>query len=257
MWCGRFHWVIPVKFTTRGRNFVFNHLSYISFRCVQNCFSPARTSSGISFTTDCNTASCPRSLKYRWKVLRKNSSLLYSKWIPHTNFSNFLATKEGSQNLVVKQQMLVPGWSYRITVDALSPDGSYGWAAYQFDTLDAPSGGTCYVTQLNMEAAVGVWLKISCHGWVDNRVPLKYEFYHASNNGEYNMLAYGVQSVAVVYVSPLVGETVVRLKVDILNIAGGAREVKLSIKVCMVWVSKKLCSSELRPGSLYILRGVV
>ena len=166
-------------------------------------------------------------------MLRKNSSHLYSKWIPYTNFSNFLATKEDSQNLVVKQQMLVPGWSYRITVDALSPDGSYGWAAYQFDTLDAPFGGTCHVTQLNTEAAVGVWLNISCHGWDDKRVPLKYEFYHASDYGEYDMLSYGVQSVAVVHISPLLGKTVVRLKVDIVNIAGVATEIELSIKVCI------------------------
>ena len=219
----------------QGRNVVF-HTFF--FRCDQNCFSPARTSSAISFRTDCSTASCPTSLKYCWKMLRKHSSLVYSKWIPYTNFSSFLATKEDSQNLVVKQQMLAPGWLYRITVDALSPDGSYGWAAYQFDTLDAPSGGTCHVTQLNTEAAVGVWLNISCHGWDDDRVPLKYEFYHASEDEEYNMLSYGVQSFAVVHISPLVGGTIVRLKVDIVNIAGVAREIELSTKVCMVWVSK-------------------
>ena len=172
-------------------------------------------------------------------MLRKNSSLLYSKWISHTNFSSFLATKEDSQNLVVKRQMLVPGWSYRITVDALSQDGFFGWAAYQFDTLDAPSGGTCHVTQLNTKAAVGVWLNISCHGWDDHRVPLKYEFYYAPDDGEYDMLSYGVQPVAVVHISPLVGETVVRLKVDIVNTAEVASEIELSIKVCMGWVSKK------------------
>ena len=221
------------------KEFCLYSVIFHSFRCDQNCFSPARTSSAISFRTDCSTASCPRSLKYHWKLLGKNSNLLYSNWIPHTNFSNFLATKEDSQNLVVKQQMLVPGWSYRITVDALSPDGSYGWAAYQFDTLDAPSGGTCHVTQLNTEATVGVWLNISCHGWDDNRVPLKYEFYHASDDGEHDMLSYGVQSVAVVHISPLLGETIVRLKVDIVNIAGVAREIELSIKVCTVWVSTK------------------
>ena len=164
-------------------------------------------------------------------MLRKNSALLYSKWIPHKYFSNFLATQEDSQNLVVKQQMLVPGWSYRITVDAFSPDGSHGWAAYQFDTLGAPSGGTCHVTQLNKEAAVGVWLNISCHGWDDDRVSLTYEFYHASEHMEYDMLSYGVQSFALVHISPLFGENVVRLKVDIVNVAGVAREIDLSIKV--------------------------
>ena len=172
-------------------------------------------------------------------MLRKNSSLLYSRWIPHTSFSNLLATQDDSQNLVVKQQMLVPGWSYRITVDALSLDGSYGRAAYQFDTLDVPFGGTCHVTQPNMQAPVGVWLNISCHGWDDNRVPLTYEFYHASDHGGYDMLSYEVQSFTVVHISPLFGENVVRLKADIVNVAGVAKEIDLSIKVCMVRVSKK------------------
>lgn len=172
-------------------------------------------------------------------MFRKNGSHPYAKWIPQANFSNLLATQEDSKNLVVKQQMLVPGWSYRITVDALSPDGSYGWAAYQFDTLDTPYGGTCHVTQLNTEAAVGVWLNITCHGWNDERVPLTYEFYHALDDGEYDMLSYGVQSSTVVHISPSVGEDVVRLKVDIVNVVGVASEVGLSIKVCIVWVSKQ------------------
>ena len=130
--------------------------------------------------------------------------------------------------------MFVTGWSYRITVDALSPDGSYGWAAYQFDALDAPSGGTCHVTQLNVEATVGVWLKITCHGWNDNRIPLSYEVYHASDDGEYDMLSYGVQSSTVVHISPSVGGDVVRLKVDIVNVVGVASEIGLSIKVYIV-----------------------
>jgi len=87
-----------------------------------------------------------------------------------------------------------------------------------------------------METAVGVWLNISCHGWDDSRVPLTYEFYHASDHGEYDMLSYGVQSFTVVHISPLFGENVVRLKVDIVNVAEVAREIGLSIKVCMVWV---------------------
>ena len=171
-------------------------------------------------------------------MFRKNGSLPYSKWISYTNFSNFLATQDDFKNLVVKQQILVPGWSYRITVDALSPGGSCGWAAYQFDTLDGPLGGTCYVTQLNMEAAVGVWLNITCHDWKDNRVSLTYEFYHVSGDGQYNMLSYGVQSSAIVHISPSV-EDVVRLKINIVNVVGVQREIGLSIKVCIVCISKR------------------
>ena len=121
--------------------------------------------------------------------------------------------------------MLVPGWLYRITVSVLTPSGSYGWAAYQFDTLDAPFGGTCHVTQLNAEVIVGVWLNITCHGWSDDRFPVTYEFYHASDVGQYDLLSYGVQSSTIVHISPSVGQDVVRLKIDIINTIGGATEI--------------------------------
>ena len=168
-------------------------------------------------------------------MFRKNGSRPYSDWMPQTNYSDFLATLEDFKNLVVKKQMLVPGWLYRITVDALSPDGSYGWAAYQFGTLDPPFGGTCRVTQLNAEATVGVWLNITCNGWSDDRFPLTCEFYHASDDGQYDMLSYVVQSSAIAHISPSVGEDVVRLKVDIVNVVGGAN-IGLSIKVCIVLI---------------------
>ena len=172
-------------------------------------------------------------------MFRKNGSLPYSKWIPQTNFSNFLATQEDFKNLVVKEQMLAPGWLYRITVDALTLNGSYGWATYQFDTLHPPFGGTCHVTQLNAEAIVGVWLNITCHGWSDDRFPLTYEFYHASDDEQYDMLSYGVHSSTIVHIPHSDGEDVVRLKIDIVNIVGGATEIGLSIKVCIVWISKQ------------------
>ena len=171
-------------------------------------------------------------------MFRKNGSLPYSKWTLQTDFSNFLATPEDFKNLVVKKQMLVPGWLYRITVDALSPNGSNGWAAYLFDTIDTPFGGTCHVAQLNVEATVGVWLNITCHEWSDDRFPLTYEFYHASHHGQYDMLSYGVQSSTIIHISPSDGEDVVRLKVDIVNVVGVASEISLSIKVFIVWISK-------------------
>lgn len=161
----------------------------------------------------------------------KNGSHPYSKWIPQTNFRSLLATKEDSKNLVIKQQMLEPGSSYRITVDVLSPNGSYGWAAYQFDTSAAPSGGTCHGTQLDKEAARSVWLNITCHGWKDTSLPLRYEFYRKWKDETFNMLSYGVQSYSVVHISPSAGEDVVHCKVAIVNVVGIASEIHLAIKV--------------------------
>lgn len=124
-------------------------------------------------------------------------------------------------------------------MDVLSPSGSYGWAAYQFNTSTAPSGGTCHGTQLNKEAAIGVWLNITCHGWKENSLPLTYEFYHKWKDGTFNMLSHGVLSYSVVHVSPSAGEDVVHFKVAIVNVVGIASEIHLAIKVCIFWVLER------------------
>ena len=125
-------------------------------------------------------------------------------------------------------------------MDVLLPDGSYGWAAYQFDTSAVPLGGTCHGTQLDQEAAIGVWLNITCHGWKDTSLPLRYEFYRKWKDGAFNMLSYGVRSYSVVHISPSAGEDVVHFKVAIVNVVGIASEVALSIKVCIIWVLERV-----------------
>ncbi len=169
-------------------------------------------------------------------MFSKNGSHPYSKWVSIRNLSNLLATKVDSRNLVIKQQRLAPSSSYRITVDVLSPNGSYGWAAYQFDTSAAPSGGTCHGTRLDKGAAIGFWLNITCHGWKDDSLPLRYEFYRELEDGAFDMLSYGVRSYSIVHIAPSVGEDVVRFKVAIVNFVGVASEELLSIKVCLLWV---------------------
>ena len=126
----------------------------------------------------------------------------------------------------------MPGSSYRINVDVLSPDGSYGWAAYQFDTLAAPSAGTCHGTQLDRED-VGAWLNLTCHGWRDENTPLTYEFYRQLGDEEFDMLSYGVWSYSIIYVPPSV-EDVVRFKVAVVNVVRTANTMGFSIKVCII-----------------------
>ena len=164
-------------------------------------------------------------------MFRNYGSHSNSKWRLQTNITGLLATGKYSKNLVIKQHSLAPGTSYRITVDVLLPDGSYGWAAYQFDTLVAPSGGTCHGTQLDRED-VGAWLNITCHGWRDENTPLTYEFYRQLENGEFDMLSYGVWPYSNVYIPPSV-EDVVRFKVVVVNFAGGASDRYVSITVCI------------------------
>ena len=194
-----------------------------------NCDSPAIASSRISLRTDCNSIRCPMSLKYAWSLLKNDGNNSHSKWSTQINLKNVLGTKVDSKNFVIKEKMLEPGSSYKIKVDVLSASGSFGWAVYQFDTVASPSGGTCHGAQLDRKD-VGSWLNITCQGWRDEHMPLSYEFFRELENGELDMLSYGVWSHSVVYIPPM-EEDVVRFKVAVVNVLGAAYTTGFSIEV--------------------------
>ena len=197
-----------------------------------NCDSPASASSRTSFRTDCNSVRCPASLKYRWSLLRNDGNNSHLKWSTQRHFRDLLGTKVDSKNLVIKEQMLEPGSSYKIKVDVLSLNESFGWAVYQFDTLAVPSGGTCHATQLDRKA-VGSWLNITCQGWSDENVPFTYEFFQESKTGKLDMLSYGVRPYSVVYIPPS-DEDVTRLRVAIVNVFRAANKAGFPIKVLAI-----------------------
>ena len=194
-----------------------------------NCDSPASASSRISLRTDCNSIRCPVSLKYEWSLLKKDENSSHPQWSTQINIKNLLGTKVDSKNLVIKEQMLEPGSSYKIKVDVLSANGSFGWAVYQFDTVASPSGGTCHGVQLDRKD-VGSWLNITCQGWRDKHMPLSYEFFRELEDGELDMLSSGVWPHSVVYIPP-VEENVVRFKVAVVNVLGAADTTGFSFKV--------------------------
>ena len=74
-----------------------------------NCDSPASASSRTSLRTDCNSARCPVSLKYRWSLLKNDGNNSNPKWSTQIHFKHLLGTKVDSKNLVIKEQMLEPG----------------------------------------------------------------------------------------------------------------------------------------------------
>ena len=202
-------------------------------RCTMNCDSPASASSRISLRTDCNSKRCPVSFKYSWSLFRNCGNASHPKWSSQTDFQSLLSTKVDSKNLVIKEQMLATGSSYKVKVDVKSPNGSFGWAAYQFYTLVVPSGGKCKGTQLDKKD-VGSWVKITCQGWRDGNLPLSYESIQELEDGELDMLSYGVWPNSTVYIPPSYKD-VIRFKVAIVNVEGAAYTTEFSIKVFILW----------------------
>lgn len=168
-------------------------------------------------------------LTYRWKLFRQEGNLSHPQWKRQTGLADLLATKVDSKNLVLKT--IAPGFSYRLTVDVLSPERARGWAAYHFETSAAPSGGTCYVTKLKREDTLRTSLNISCQGWTDDSEHLMYQFYRNIGDGRYDLLSYESLPHCTVYVLPAVDEALVHIKVAIVNVLGAATEEFLQVQV--------------------------
>ncbi|XP_022798740.1 uncharacterized protein LOC111336840 isoform X1 [Stylophora pistillata] len=222
------------------------HVLVIRILCTMNCDSPASVSSRNSLRTDCASIRCPVSLKYGWSLLKNNGSNSHPQWSTQIHFKDLLGTKVDSANLVIKEQKLLPGSSYKIKLNVLSPEGSFGSAVYQFDTVASPSGGTCHGAQLDRKD-VGSWVNITCQGWKDKHTPLSYEFFRELADGELDMLSYGVWSYSVVYIPPL-DEDVVRFKVAVVNSLRAAYTTGFSIKLNQSsWLrAKEVDNSELQ-----------
>ena len=194
------------------------------------------SSSRIAFRTHIRTSCKPTLnychgavLTYRWNLFRQEGNRLHPQWKRQTGLADLLATKVDSKNLVLK--IIAPGFSYRLTVDVLSPEGARGWAAYHFETSAAPSGGTCFVTKLGREDTLRTSLNITCQGWTDKSEHLMYQFYRKMEDGRFNLLSYESLPHGTAHILPATGETFVHVKVAIINVLGSATEELLQIQV--------------------------
>lgn len=168
-------------------------------------------------------------LKYRWNLFRQEGNHSYPQWKHQSGLADLLATKVDSKNLVLKS--IAPGFSYRLTVDVLSPQGARGWAAYHFETTEAPSGGTCNVTKLRREDRLRTSLKITCQGWTDKSEHLMYQFYRRIEEGRFDLLSYESLPHSTVHILPATDEAFVYVKVAIINVLGSATEELLQLQV--------------------------
>ena len=194
--------------------------------------SSSRISLRSALRTSCKPVLnyCHRAvLTYRWNMFRREGNRSRPQWKHQTGLADLLATKLDSKNLVLKS--VAPGFSYRLTVDVVSPEGARGWAAFHFETSAAPSGGTCYVTKLKREDTLRTSLNISCEGWSDKSEHLMYQFYHKMEDGRFDLLSYESLPHSTVHILPAADEASVQIKVAIINVLGTATEELLQIQV--------------------------
>ena len=166
---------------------------------------------------------------YRWDLFRQEGTSSHPQWKHQTGLADLLATIVYSKNLVLKS--IAPGFSYRLTVDVVSPEGARGWAAYHFKASAAPSGGTCSVTKLKREDTLRTSLNITCQGWTDKSEHLMYQFYRKIEDGRFELLSYESLPHSTVHILPATDEVFVHVKVAIINVLGSATEELLQVQV--------------------------
>ncbi|XP_022790315.1 polycystic kidney disease protein 1-like 2 [Stylophora pistillata] len=140
-----------------------------------------------------------------------------------------ISTKLSSRNIVFRRGKLLEGSSYRLTLTVQLPNGKYGWAAYQFKTVAAPSGGTCSGTQASGKP-LGISLYINCTGWNDKNKHLTYEFFHQVEDGNSHLLLYSTAPFANVLIPKFDGGEV-DIKVVVINSFAMRTETSIRIQV--------------------------
>ena len=185
----------------------------------------------FSLTANCSGVCRFKNINITWKLytegLESNESV--TVWHLNDSLKSLISTKINSRNIAFRQGKLLEGLSYRLTIDVRLPKGIHGWAAYQFKTVTAPSGGTCNGTQVH-EGTFGIYLNIYCTGWKDKHRHLIYEFFQQMEDGSFHLLLYSAAPFGDVQI-PKYDSGEVYIKVVIINSLAARAETSFTVKV--------------------------
>lgn len=200
-------------------------------RCIVNCKQQVIPSHRFSLRVSC-TVCLSKEATFSWKLYLKgvesNESVTF--WHLNETLKSLMATKINSKNIVFREDKLRPGSSYRLTVNVNLPDGTQGWAAYQFNTATKPSGGICSGSQRVQKWTLGISLSVNCTGWKDDNEPLVYEFLQRVPDGSLHMLRYGVLPFGEVQI-PQFADGEIEIKVVIINSLAARTETHFTVQV--------------------------
>ncbi|KAL9954010.1 hypothetical protein ACROYT_G041497 [Oculina patagonica] len=210
----------------------------VAIRCIKNCEQMVIPSHRFSLKVGC--AVCrPKYDTFSWKLYTKGVESNGSVTVWHLNetLKSLISTKPNSKNIVFKEDKLAAGSSYRLTVDVQQPDGTRGWAAYEFKTATTPSGGICSGVQRRNTQAFGISLYVNCTGWSDDNEPFVYEFFQRTADGHLHMLRYSVMPFGEVEI-PQFDSGEVAIKVVIINSLAARTETNFTVRVVQPsWLS--------------------
>mmetsp|Transcript_8346 Transcript_8346/g.20497 ORF Transcript_8346/g.20497 Transcript_8346/m.20497 type:complete len:614 (+) Transcript_8346:1212-3053(+) len=113
-------------------------------------------------------------VQFRWLCASGNANL---------SAPGIVSSRQGSPNLVISAGGLAPGGIYKFKAEVKNiQTQQIGYALVSFETNDIPSTGVCESTP-SAGYALDTTFRLSCTGWTDVDVPLKYVFETVSGDG--------------------------------------------------------------------------
>ena len=137
------------------------------------------------------------------------------------------STAVNATNMIIKKNSLQSKSKYSLTLYAISPEGTEGYAVFDFETAGAPHSGYC-TPSVDEGVSLETEFTFKCFDWQDTNA-LTYEFQHGEEP-----ISYGSSPKSVSTVLPAgVPEDDYQLQINIVikNAVGVAVVVNLVVKV--------------------------
>ena len=176
---------------------------------------------------DLSDTSLPSTYKtnYIWSVLFKKSKKQWEERDLHTE------NKRGKK-LIINTDKLKPATDYTVSLTVLFTASIKKYSTYFFTTNSPPKDGRCYANNVT-GVALTTKFTFSCEGWVDDDLPLSYEFSYETSSGLSIVLEFGNQSSATTRLPPGDAENDHKITVDITirDRYGAAAKKNVSVEV--------------------------
>lgn len=201
--------------------------------CTQNCERHVILSSRLILETRCTGLLCGKIDLYTWSVRYREKD--DPRWQEITNLDEIVLTYMNSPNLVTEQSKLRGNATYQVTVSGETSQGHNSIGTYSFVTNSPPSGGICRADKPQGKAWETNFV-ISCIGWKDDNLPLKFQFSYNTSDGIEMIFQSGNSSTATGKLP--VGDSNMDYKLDIrilvIDALGSSVDKWINLKVSVI-----------------------
>lgn len=200
-------------------------------RCLVNCELKISTTVKLTIQSQCRGPQCTKISSYQWILYQqylsaRNNDTVWRK-IQYLQF--ITTTPLDSSSIVIKQDSLEGGNSYRLALFVHTIDGPSGMSAHDISTASPPTGGSCSITP-SRGIALKTDFNLTCSDWKSDSNPLSYQFQYQLDNGLYGIIYHGLNSTVITWLPA--GKHAVKFTVIVTDRYGAsAPAINLTVQV--------------------------